>query len=960
MEAFLKTVAADLVHKFGLNIRKSAIVFNNKRPVVYLQKYLSEIIGAPFFSPSFFTIQDFFSEAVNEKIADPYMQFFTLLNVYNNLLTAEGLPELKSSQFYPLAKIILSDFNQVDNDLVDVDKLYKELEDIAVINKEFDFLSPQQYAFLSQFWAAYSEGKHKRQQEYFIQLWRRMPKLYHEFSNALLTKKFTTHGGAYRKLAAIDVDEMLFINQFEKIVFVGFNAVSKAEQTLFTKLQSADRAIFYFDTDDYYIDDPLQEAGFFLRKNLNQLGLKNQMKKSSSLMENVKHKVDVYTVQGASAQAKILNKILHEDYSLNEDKGDTAIVLADENLLIPTLQTIPVNFDKKLVALNVSIGFPFASSTVFGLANLWLSCQQELSAERGLRKNNLRSAYISYQHLESFLTHPLINISQANKDKIRGAILKENVAQIEQSRIVRQGGLLASFFTEVKEPGNLISELSSVLQLVLHQLSNQKILREIDAQLFVKTIQELNQLNDSVTGYMYTEEFRFVISLIQKVLLGINVPLSGDPLNGIQVMGLLETRNLNFKKLVFLGFNEGTIPKNSIGNSFIPDSLRRVYDLPVLENMDAISSYIVYRLFQRAENIHIIYNSITDENTSGEPSRFLKQLEYESNFDFTYHDLTLDVKAESKPLITIDKKHPLVKRKLLQFLNKERTISPTAITSYIANPIDFFFAYVADIKEPKEVSPVVEANEIGSILHEAMETFYSSMKEKVVTKEWITLSRSSNEALIKKSFCKVRQIKDADIYEYTGMQQVVLSIVKAYMDIILDEDEKYAPFTIKALEEKIKSDIPFTLNGVDYSVTIKGIIDRVDEKNGIERIVDYKTGGDKLSFTDDIEKLFSTDDKHINKALIQTMIYTNAYEKIKKTFGVQPVLYVVRAMKEDGILFKNKTGALELESLAQLKPVFKKALEAKLAEMFDENIPFRASEVPDNYTYSIYKTLFGV
>ncbi|GAB3432614.1 PD-(D/E)XK nuclease family protein [Niabella aquatica] len=958
MIPFLKEVAQDLYNKFGTDIEHCAIVFNNKRPAAYMQKYLADIFGKPFFGPSFFTIQEFFSDAVEEKIADSYLQFFTLHEIYNALLMDEGLLPLKSSHFYPLAKIILSDFSQIDNDLVNADRLYKELEDISVINLEFDYLTPEQYEFLSQFWASYSEGKHKKQQEYFIQMWRRMPKLYHGFHAALQEKNMTTYGGAYRKLAGLDIAETGFIKKFEKgrILFVGFNALTRAEAQLFTSLQKAGKALFYFDTDDYYFKDPLQEAGLFLRKNIHQLQLKNELEAPSHPMTAYPHAVNVYKVQGQSAQAKILNEICQQDYTAGTNPGATAVVLADENQLIPALQTIPAFMDGKAISLNVTMGFPFAASSVFGLANLWLSCQQEIHLAQGMHKQ--KKGYISWQHLESFLTHPLIYLTQSRKDKIRAAILKENVVHIEQSRIARQGGVLEQFFT-IAEPGQIVLSLTELLQYVLKDLSFNKILKDIDARLFVSVIKELNRFHDTVGDSLEEEELPFIISLVQKVLLGISVPLSGDPLDGIQLMGLLETRNLNFDHIVFLGFNEGIIPKTSMGGSFIPDSLRRVHGLPVLENLDAISAYITYRLFKRAEKISIVYNGLTDETSGGEASRFLKQLEYESNFRFSYYELESTVKSESRQPVSIDKRQPAVKAHLQQFLNKERALSPTAITTYIANPVDFFFSYIAGIKEPKEVSASVEANEIGSILHDAMDTFYSSMKGKVVTREWITLSRSSNETLIKKSFCKIRELKNADTYEFSGMQLVVLAIVNAYINMILDQDEAYAPFTITGLEEKVTAEIPFELNGAPQSIRVKGIIDRIDEKNGITRIVDYKTGSDKLEFHTDTGKLFDTNDKHINKALIQTMIYSHIYEQTKNKTNIQPVLYVVKTMNKEGIYFKNKNGALGPEALAELKPLFMQELGNKLAELFDENTPFCSSELPDNYTYSIYKTLFG-
>ncbi|MFN0256020.1 PD-(D/E)XK nuclease family protein [Pedobacter ureilyticus] len=946
MTPFLKEVAQDLVAKFGDDLQYCAIVFNNNRPATYLRKYLADIIKKPFFSPSIYTVQQFFAGSVEAKTADFYLQFFTLLKVYNQLLVEEGLSPMKSSQFFPLAKIMLSDFAQIDNDLVDADRLYKEMEEVAEINLEFDYLSKEQYEFLAQFWQSYSEGKHKKQQELFIKMWRRMPKLYHRFHKELKAQNYITNGQVYRHLANTDLASLDFIKSFEKgkIIFVGFNALTRAEAKVFTQLQEAEKALFYFDTDAYYVEDELQEAGLFLRKNLKQLGLKNVFEDHHNTFSTEPHSVNVYKVQGQSAQAKILNQVIEINEDAEEEIGTTAVILADESLLMPALQTLDDQLD-----LNVTMGFALVSSTVFGLADLWLTTQLELK----------ESNKVTYQTLEAFVTHPLTGLTTKLKTNIQEALLKDNVVSIDLPRLQKQGGIFEKFYHKVDEPAELVNELLDVMRFLLTRLSSQKSLKKIDADLFVKTIEELTRINDTLKDFVKDEEFHFVVQLIQKSLKSVSVPLSGDPLKGVQMMGLLESRNLNFDNIVFLGFNEGVIPKTSIGNSFIPDGIRRAYGLPVLENLDAISAYMVYRLLQRAKNINFVYNGLTDENNSGEVSRILKQLEYESNFSFNYKALNLPVSTEPQQAIEIDKRDENIQKALQKYLNGEKVLSPSALTMYISNPIDFFFRYIAEIKEPEEVTAVIEANQIGSILHKVMEYFYQPEIKKLVTPEVVKLKRSSVKTLVAKAFNFVMTNKEESTLEYSGMQKVILAIVEAYTNIILNRDEVDAPFTILSLEEKISTELEFELNGKKEQVKLFGFIDRVDERNGVVRIVDYKTGGDKLTFSA-IEKLFDTDGKSINKALIQTLIYTYAYERQSGRTGVEPNLFIVKTMADGKVHFNSRKLVLSDAYLEEVKPVFLEELQTKVAELFDVNVPFRASEVPDNYSYSIYKTLFGV
>lgn len=949
MKPFLQEVAEDLIGQFGDQLQHCTIVFNNKRPGTYLQKHLADLIKKPFFSPSFCTIQEFFAQYNTLQTADFYLQFFTLHKIYNALLKEEGAEGISASKFFSIAKVILADFAQIDMDLIDADKVYRDLEDISVINNEFDFLSPEQYEFLSQFWTSYSEGKHRKQQELFIRMWRRMPKLYHRFHASLKEQGYATNGRIYRSLAMEQLEYPVFgAKAADMLIFVGFNALSNAEAKIFKRLQDGGNALFYFDADPYYVDDPLQEAGLFLRKNLWQLELKNQFEGRRSQMQDHPHEVNVYQVQGQTAQAKILNNLLADNNLLAEEIGTTAIVLADESLLIPTLQTIPAYYNDHAVDLNVTMGFALASSSLYGLIGLWLDCQQEIQ----------KGPTVAYTHVEAFLMHPLTAVSKTMRDKIQTALLTEKEVDISHARLRNQKGLFEVFFKKSYRPGDIIDQLSEMLQLVFSRLSSAQTLKKIDAELFASVFQELNRLHDTFGKHIGQEEISFVIYLVQKALTNVTVPLTGDPLKGVQVMGLLESRNLNFDHVVFLGFNEGIVPKSSIGNSFIPDSIRRVYGLPVLENQDAISAYMVYRLIQRAGRTSLVYNSLTDESTSGEPSRILKQLAYESNFRFNYYMLNLNVRTEPESIIQIEKAgNAMIETSLKRYLDKQVRLSPSALTQYILNPIDFFFNYIAGIKEPDEMSTVVEANEIGSILHKVMEYFYQDEVGKEITVPLIVSKKQAVPQLVRKAFAEVL-FKDAGReVEHKGMQKVILAIVETYVGIILKQDESQAPFRIVALEQRVEADISFTLRGEEASVRLSGFIDRVDEKDGVTRIIDYKTGSDQLNFKD-IPGLFNTDGKYINKALIQTLLYAYVYEQYSGRNAVEPNLYIVKTMAQDGVWFKSGKQTLEGAYLEETKQEFLDELRQKLEELFDAPY-FKTSLVEDNYRYSIYKTLFG-
>ena len=967
IKPFLKEVAESLIGQLGDELQHAAIVFNNKRPVAYLQHHLAKAIGKPFWSPSFYTIQEFFALSSGRKVADAFTQFFVLHQKYNELASEEGETPIEPAKFYPIARVILSDFAQIDNDLVNAEKLFEQLEDFAIVDYQFDYLSEEQQEFLKGFWSSYSAGKQKKQQEQFIKMWQRMPKLYKGYHEGLKEKGLTTMGQIYRQLAEGQAEIPEFVDAFSgsKLVFVGFNALSKAEAVTFKRWQDEGRTLFYFDTDAYYLKDNIQEAGLFLRKNFEQTGLMNVLSNAREMIKETPKVVDVYKTQGQVAQAKILSSALEQDYPLLKEvdnAGKIALILADESLLMPVLQTIPTHYDqegaKEAININVTMGYPLVASSIFGLADLWLTVQNQLI--QGEKET------VYYREVEAFLSHPLTGITDKMRSKIQQKLLAEQLVEVPLSRLRSQKGLLEMFFARIDSGIAAISTLQEIFKYVFEQQLAGKTLRQTEADLFIATIKELNRLHDALAGYLpkltTTKELSFVLSLIQKAVQGISVPLTGEPLQGIQVMGLLESRSLDFEQIYILGVNEGLLPQTSVSPSFIPDSIRRAYGLPVLENQDAISAYMFYRLLQRSKKVSMVYNAQADETNTGEPTRFLKQLEYESGYTFNY--------LEHKQRISIEKKDPVIipkDEKVMEVLNRylkgEAGLSASALTTYINCPLQFFYRYVAKVEEPKEISENLEANYIGSMLHYVLETFYHDLKlvDVTITKERIAEHRKTVADLAVRAFAKVMFDNENHQVLHNGMQKVVLAIVEEYANLILDYDEQEAPFDILSLEQKDQVTFDFQVKGKDQRIVLHGIIDRIDRKNGITRIVDYKTGSDVLKYSN-LEDAFDTNGNRQNKALVQTLFYTYVFEKANGYELVEPNLYSIRNMRKEGTFFIEGKDKVKLSGayLETIKEEFTGFMRAKLAELFDEQIPFVRSENEAAFAFSPYLTLCGL
>lgn len=964
MKPFLEEVAEDLVYKLGDGLSNSALIFVNKRPLIFIQKYLSNLKEVPVWAPYLFTIQEFIDQSSRLKIGDSYTQFFCLWEAYKELLTNSEMETLRIDQFYRIGLSLISDFNQIDEEMIEVNTLYQDLRDRAEIDKAFGGLDEDQINFLKNFWSSFSRDKRSQVQDQFIKMWNRMPKLYKRFHENLESRGLTTQGMQYRRLGEGMEEIPQFMDQFQdgKLVFIGFNALSKAEAKIFKKWQNEKKALFYFDFDSYYINDDLQEAGKFLRKNL-KLGLLNSLDCSSRMDQDTKP-VHVYSIQGTIAQAKILPQIIkiqEKDLQDLNNPTQSAVILADESLLIPVLQSLPLNFPDsgKKIPLNITMGYSMKTSPLFSLIELWIFFQKEISQSK--------KEEILYNDVEAFLSHPFIEENSNTIKKFRDFILVNRLTEISLKDIVIQDSSFPIFF-RIHQEG--IESLNSFLQ-YLEFIRNREgmALHGLDYELILSTIQELRLLIDSLLEFKEKISLSLVFSFLKKILKTITVPLAGEPLEGLQIMGLMETRSLDFNRIYILGAGDSFLPKPSNRESLIPDSIRKAYGLSIAEDQDALIAYVFYRLFQRSQEVHILYNSVQDENNSGEPSRFIRQIEFESQFSFKKYVYIPQFGFNSPKSIIIEKKG-FIRDQLKKYYtdgDSSTCFSASAYILFLECPLRFYFKYLAKIGELETVPLDIEPRFIGEVFHATMEAFYQVLIKdgNRIEKESIEKNKNQIPDIIKNCYINLSKKNEGIKTQLTGKDQIAIEVIQEYVRRVYEHDLSLAPFQIFYLEdhETFVLDFPIQIENNTRKIQFKGIIDRIDDIQGTRRIVDYKTGNASLDYSH-LEDMFERDSKKINTALIQTLIYTMIAQKFLDIKNLEPHLYLVNDLKSETRFFRKADKSRDQEQsllygefLNEEIQKFKELLKKSLEDLFDIEKPFYQTNNRENCENCPYKII---
>lgn len=956
MESFLKLVAADLYKHTEGNLAHTAVVFPNKRAGLFFNEYLAQESDSPIWSPAYVSISELFRSLSPWEVGDPVKLVCELYKIFRReTQSTETLDD-----FYFWGEMLISDFDDADKNKVDTDKLFSNLQDLRNIMDDYTFIDDEQEEAIRQFFQNFSIERRTALKERFISLWDVLGNIYKGFRESLASQNIAYEGMMYRHVIEhLDVDKL----PYEKYVFVGFNVLNKVEHTLFTQLRDAGKAVFYWDYDDFYRRENRQavthEAGEFIRRNLRDF----PSPLPDELFNNLSKPKEVHYIASSTenAQARYLPQWIRNN--LTTPEKETAVVLCNEALLQPVLHSLPA----EVKHVNITMGFPLSQTPVYSFLIALL--------ELHTHGFNFKSGRYTFQSVVTLLKHPYTRQLTGQAELLEKELTGNNRFYPLPGELGKDE-FLTRLFTPLSGNLNLCIRLSETLQQVagIYQ-TNTSGTGDTDAfsQLYREslfkaytTINRFRTLIEEDELTVQPETFR---RLLVKVLSATNIPFHGEPAIGMQVMGVLETRNLDFRHLVLLSVNEGQLPKSGGDSSFIPYNLRKAFGMTTIEHKIAVYAYYFYRLLQRAERITLMYNTSSDGLNRGEWSRFMLQFLIEWPHPITRQFLEAGQSPQGTSPITVEKTPDVMRRMQSLFdvrANPKAKFSPSALNYYLDCPLKFYYRYVAGLSAPDEVSAEIDSATFGSIFHYAAEHIYKDLTThgKVIHKEALeTLLRNEVklqdyvDAAFKELFFHVPQNEKP---EYNGVQLINSAVIARYLKQLLQNDLRYAPFTFVASEIEVDEPIDIqTPKGVIKS-RIGGIIDRMDSKDGTLRIVDYKTGGD-ADTPPNVESLFVPDKKRSNY-VFQTFLYAAILCRKQPTMKIAPaLLYIHRAATETyspviqmGEPRKPKEA---VEDFSNYEKEYRERLQGLLEEIFHPEKSFTQTETIEKCAYCDFKAL---
>ncbi len=809
MQSFLEEVIAQ-VRKQHSSLENVVFVLPSKRAGTFVRNAIAKTAQSTEFAPEIYSIESFVERVSGIAYATNTEQLFELYKAY------KGTSPVEQDNFYTFSKwaqALLQDFNEIDRYLIDVSQLFVNLSAIQELG----------------IWAP--NASRTQMMEDYVSFWRNIETLYSNFNSALLEKGIGHQGLVYRQ-AYERLNTYLEDHKDKGHIFIGFNALNTAEEKIIQQILQYPNTEIYWDIDHYFLDDPIHDAGLFIRQHLTSWPyFQNHLLKGSSRFYTTQKNIQVIGIPGNVSQAKYVGSLLRQlDMSKSGRLQNTAVVLGDETLLNPILNSIP----ETLSNVNITMGYPLYKTNLASLFTQFISLYI-----------NRDSYGWYYRPLLNFLANPYLHSLFSDEEKnlaiqLSQKIKKNNWSYVNSQKLFKASGedptIALLFFDGPYSPLDFVKKCSSLIVALKERLEANG--DALSKEYLYRFHQLFVQLQEMLEKHPFVKDMKSLLGLFKELLSSETLDFQGEPLQGLQIMGMLESRNLDFETVILTSVNEGILPSGKSNNSFIPFDLKKAFNLPTYKEKDAVYTYHFYRLLQRAKNIYLLYNTEPDVLEGGEKSRLIHQLLTDSTINPQIKEVIAapNLEPSIKILEEIKKDERLM---VLIKAHAENGFSPTSLSNYIRNPIDFYKRNLLGINDVSEVEETVAANTFGTIVHDSLEELYTPFIGTILTAEELKPAKEKVEDVVRRHFQK--SYTDGDISRGKNLIafNVVIQYVKNFIDMEIKEVQKHE-IKILGLEEKLN--IQLEIPELDYPVVLKGKLDRIDEKNGIPRIIDYKTG----------------------------------------------------------------------------------------------------------------------
>jgi len=955
MQPFLDKLAKHLYIAHGSDFSRICIVFPSRRAGLFFKQHLSRIIDKPIWLPDIYALEDFVVHKSGLTLRDPLELIARLYKVYKSIEKEKAQP---FSEFISWGNMLLGDFDEIDQYLADGEKVFQYLDEIKALkhwNPDGKPLTPFE--------------------QNYLRFYNSLAPCYKIFRDELLKNKEGYFGLAFEILLQ-NIQDKSF-DEWKSIVFAGFNALTAAETRLLKYLVDVRKAELFWDADEYYISDPRQEAGRFLRDYINNNTF-GELKWIGNSLSTGEKEITVIGVPGNVGQAKLAGELIQNLIAEKGTSDGVALVLVDEGLLLPVLNSIPANTGD----FNVTMGFPLKQTPVFSMISvifdLFANAQRYACPLPGAQPGDAVIPRFYHKDIQRFLSHPFI-VSAMKHNDIGG---KSGSTAVTQS-FYNPGDLyrlfnglndslakvfkpyLESIKVETAAVISLVQDIISYLRDVFAADENQEIdqkkqVHPIELEYLFHAAVLCAKLDEILKDPELKPNIETVQSIVGNLIAGMRIPFYGEPLNGLQIMGMLETRILDFTDLIMISVNEGILPRGKHHTTFIPDEVRTHFGMQRYSERTAIFAYHFYRLLQQVDRAWLIYSTEGDELGGGEKSRFISQLIYEMpkvNPRLNVKEQTLSVTPVNiNPGEISVKKSPEITARLRQLA--DRGLSPTALAMYMKCTLQFYFSQVLRISEPDQISETIDAATLGEIVHHALQKAYASKKHLLITPE--VLSEMLPFA--------VQQVHDAFAAKVSadeiasGKNLLIVKVAENMVKRLLIAEKKYLEQTnsrieIIMIEEELHSfmEVADSLSGEVFSVKLHGKADRIDRVGGITRIIDYKTG--KVESKDlKLDLLSDFQEKEEPGKLLQVLAYALMYSEMQATPPDQLISGIISLRKSSEYLIRSYIQGNDRIDKELLR-AFKNELGAIVGDIFNSAEPFRQTENFETCSLCAFNTI---